>query len=203
MKNLKFICLVLFGLVLLSPIMAMTPPPVNVPGIAYSFHSNFQDYTSTLPATINLTQLSDTIQYQSLFSIDTTSLQNGTFMSSLDPIMCIAPIAAIEAFNIKDLKVMSPDRFEELQVKYGKLYVLDVVIDESESYQFILRRPDRKTLEAIEANKNDTAKVNDMIIKNLLVSENEKALDDGIVYAQFMAQSAKIIRQGSAFLSKA
>lgn len=203
MKNLKFICLVLFGLVLLSPIMAMTPSPVNVPGIAYSVHSNIQEYTSTLPATINLTQLSETISYQSLLSFDTTSLQNGTFLSNLDPIMCIAPIAAIGAFNMDNLKVITQDRFVELQAKYGKLYVLDVVIDETESYQFVLRRPDRTTLEAIEANRTDTAKVNDMIIKNLLVSDNAQTLDDGIVYAQFMAQSAKIIRQGSAFLSKA
>jgi len=203
MKNLKIVFLVIFGLVLLSPIMAFSNSSVDVPGIAYQVQKNIHDCASVLPSAINLPQYSDVIQFQSFFTVDTTSLQNGTFMSNLDPLLCIAPIAAIGTFNIENLKVITQDRFEELQAKFGKLYILDVVIDETESYQFILRRPDRATLEAIEANRTDTAKVNDMIIKNLLVSDNAQALDDGIVYAQFMNQSAKIIRQGSAFLSKA
>jgi hypothetical protein len=203
MKNLKVVLLVIFALVLIAPIMAMSHNPVDVPGIAYQMRTNIQECSAVLPSAINLPQYSDVIQFQSFFTVDTTSLQNGTFMSNLDPLLCIAPIAAIGTFNIENLKVITQDRFLELQAKHGKLYILDVVIDETESYQFVLRRPDRATLEAIEANSKDTAKVNDMIIKNLLVSDNAQALDDGIVYAQFMAQSAKIIRQGSAFLSKA
>jgi hypothetical protein len=110
---------------------------------------------------------------------------------------------AIPSYNLDALKVVTKSEFSALQAKYGKLYVLDISIDDDESYQFVLRRPTRQHLELIESHKNDTDKVNDIIIKNLVVAGDIVQLDDGIVYARFMAETARIISQGSAFLSRA
>jgi hypothetical protein len=110
---------------------------------------------------------------------------------------------AIPACNFENLKVITQAEFSTLQAKFGKLYVLEVSIDDDETYQFILRRPTRQHLELVESYKNDTGKANDVIIKNLVVAGDIKILDDGIVYSRFMAEAAKIITQGSAFLSRA
>ncbi|MDR1155293.1 MAG: hypothetical protein LBL04_11350 [Bacteroidales bacterium] len=110
---------------------------------------------------------------------------------------------AIPVYSLEDLKAVTKAEFSALQAKYGKLYILDVAIDDDETYQFILRRPTRQHLEMIESFKNDTEKVNDAIIKNLVVAGDISRLDDGIVYARFMAETAQIISQGNAFLSRA
>jgi hypothetical protein len=114
-----------------------------------------------------------------------------------------AAAVAIPVYNFENLTAVTQAEFSTLQAKFGKLYVLDIQIDEYEGYQFVVRRPTRQHLELIEANKNNTGKVNDIIIKNLVVSGNESLLEDGIVYARFMVETAKIIKQGNSFLSKA
>ncbi|MDR0872987.1 MAG: hypothetical protein LBN27_05905 [Prevotellaceae bacterium] len=117
--------------------------------------------------------------------------------------MAMAAVA-IPAYKLENLKCVTQDVFKDLQAKFGKLYVLDITLDADESYQFLVRRPTRQHLELIEANKKDVTKANDVIIKNLVVAGNENnVLDDGIVFAQFNAQIAKIVGQGQSFLSKA
>ena len=119
------------------------------------------------------------------------------------PVMAMAGLA-IPACDLKDLKCVTQEAFSGLQVKFGKLYVIDVKIGEDESYQFLLRRPTRQHLEIIQSYKGDVTKVNDFTIKNLVVAGNEQnALDDGIVFTQFNAEAGKILRQAEAFLSKA
>lgn len=119
------------------------------------------------------------------------------------PVLAMGALA-IPAYQLENLKCVTQTVFKDMQAKLGKLYVIDVSIDTDESYQFLLRRPTRQHLEIIESYKSDVTKINNFIIKNLVVAGNEtNVLDDGVVFAQFNAQAAKIIRQGEAFLGKA
>jgi hypothetical protein len=119
------------------------------------------------------------------------------------PVLAMGALA-IPVCNLENLKCVTMEAFAGLQAKFGKLYVIDVEVDEVENYQFLIRRPTRQHLEIIENFKNDTTKINDFFIKNLVVAGNENnVLDDGVVFAQLNAQAAKIIRQGQGFLSKA
>jgi hypothetical protein len=123
-------------------------------------------------------------------------------IDSATPALAIGALA-IPAYELKNLKCITQEIFVGLQAKFGKLYVIDVSIDENETHQFLMRRPTRQHLEIIESYKGDVTKVNDFIIKNLVVAGNDKnALDDGVVYSQFGLQSAKIIQQGQSFLAK-
>jgi len=119
------------------------------------------------------------------------------------PALAMAAVA-IPAYNLDNLKCVTLDAFGALQAKFGKLYVIDVNIGEDESYQFLLRRPTRQHLEIMQSYKGDVTKINDFTIKNLVVAGNEgNALDDGVVFTQFNAETVKIIRQAEAFLAKA
>lgn len=110
---------------------------------------------------------------------------------------------AIPAFDIGRLKAVSREAFAELQAKYKHLYVIDVVVDKGEAYQFILRRPTRDIIMAL-GDTNDATKRSDMIIKNLVVAGNEdNVLDDGVVFSAFMSRSAEILNDAQHFLSKA
>jgi hypothetical protein len=120
------------------------------------------------------------------------------------PVAVAMSAVAIPAYKLENIKCVTAEAFAGLQAKFGKLYVVDVSVDKDENYQFLLRRPTRQHLEIIESYKGDVTKTNDFMIKNLVVAGNENnALDDGVVFAQFNAETAKIILQGQAFLSKA
>lgn len=109
----------------------------------------------------------------------------------------------IPAFDISRLKAVSREAFAELQAKYKHLYVIDVVVDKGEAYQFILRRPTRDIIMAL-GDTNDATKRSDMIIKNLVVAGNEdNVLDDGVVFSAFMSRSAEILNDAQHFLFKA
>jgi hypothetical protein len=107
------------------------------------------------------------------------------------------------AFNFENLTVVTRQEFETLRAKYGKLYVIDITIDETESYQYILRHPTRQHLELIESHVGDTSKVNDIVIKNLVVAGDPEALNDGVVFAVFNSRAGEIIQQALGFLTKA
>jgi hypothetical protein len=114
----------------------------------------------------------------------------------------VATLPLVATFNFDNLKMPKAD-FEALQAKHGKLYVLDVVIDESEKYQFAVCRPSRATISAIAANKDNLTKANDIIIKNMVVGGDLEALDDGIVFARVLKELGGIVKQGQSFLTKA
>jgi hypothetical protein len=119
------------------------------------------------------------------------------------PVLAMGALV-IPAYDMEKLTCVKKEVFESLQAKFGRLYVIDVSVDESENYQFLLRRPTRQHLEIIESYKGDVTKTNDFMIKNLVVAGNENnQLDDGVVYAQLMGEAAKIIQQGQSFLGKA
>lgn len=123
---------------------------------------------------------------------------------TIGAVLAVAPIAAVAVgkFNVDNLKIPQAE-FDKLKAKYGRLYVIDINIDEDESYQFIVIRPTRQLLSALAKYKDDIDKANDMIIKNMVVGGDMEGLDDGIVYASLMKDIARIIDQGKSFLSKA
>jgi hypothetical protein len=126
-----------------------------------------------------------------------------TIIEAGSPVLAMGALT-IPSYDMSKLCAVTQTVFKDLQSRFGKLYVIDVSVDTDESYQFLLRRPTRQHLEIIESYKGDVTKTNDFIIKNLVVAGNETgALDDGVVFAQFNAETAKIIQQGQAFLSKA
>ena len=119
------------------------------------------------------------------------------------PALAMAAVA-IPAYDLQNLKCVTQEAFAGLQAKFGKLYVIDVTIDENESYQFLMRRPTRQHLEIIASYKADNTKINDFVIKNLVVAGNEnEALDDGMVFSQFNVTAKRIIDQGQSFFGKA
>lgn len=116
--------------------------------------------------------------------------------------LAAAPVAAMASFNLDNLKIPM-EQYQELKAKYRHLYVIDINIDEHESYQFIVRRPSRDLLSAIASNANDITKANELILKNMVLAGDIDALDDGVVYAALMEHIAEIMKQGTSFLSKA
>lgn len=125
-------------------------------------------------------------------------------MSDFGALIVAAPIAvaSIGTFNADNLKIPLAE-FEQLKAKHGKLYVIDIQIDEDEKYQYIVCRPTRNLLSAIAKYKDDLDKANDLILKNMVVAGDMEALEDGIVFARLMKDTAKIIQQGTSFLFKA
>lgn len=132
------------------------------------------------------------------------ALATATSYPSADVGVLVAsiPIAVIGSFNVENLKIPI-ELFKELQARYKKLYVIDILIDKDETYQFIVCRPKRDLLSALAKYKDNIDKANELIIKNMVVGGDIEALDDGIVYARLMKDIAKIIEQGQSFLSKA
>jgi hypothetical protein len=111
---------------------------------------------------------------------------------------------AIPAYDLNNLTCLTREQFEGLRTKYGRLYIIDVVIDEDEKYQFVVRRLSRDVQNQIEKYANDPNKVSDLVIKNLVVAGNENnALDDGVVFKQFSQAIIPIISAGQSFFGKA
>jgi hypothetical protein len=122
----------------------------------------------------------------------------------LPAVLAAAPLAAvIPGFDVAKLTCMPADEFSRLKERYPRLYVIDVVIDADEVYQFIVRRPDRAVLSAIADKREDVDAANDLIIKNLLVGGDREALSDGLVFAGFMKQVGKVMEQGRGFFARA
>lgn len=110
-------------------------------------------------------------------------------------------VTGLKQVDLKKLKIPEAE-FQELKAKYGRLYVVDIQVDEDEVYQFIVRRPTRMLIEAV-ADTKDIAKTNDMIIKGMVVGGDRKALEDGLVYSALMSKLGEVMRSASGFLSKA
>jgi len=115
----------------------------------------------------------------------------------------VVALPVVAGFDVSKLKCMSAEEFGALKDRYGRLFVIDVLIDDDESYQFILKRPCRAITLAVADLGDNFEAVNDLIIKNLLVGGDKDALDDGIVYNAFMRQVGKVMEQGKSFFTKA
>ena len=114
-----------------------------------------------------------------------------------------APAAVvIESFDIENLKIPM-EEYQSLKVKHKHIYVLDIKIDDTEQYQFLARRPSRDLLMATAAADGDIAKINDLIIKNMVLAGDMEALDDGLVYGRLLKELGVLMKLGQGFLSKA
>jgi hypothetical protein len=115
----------------------------------------------------------------------------------------IATAMVIPSYDLAGLKCVTQGILKELQAKHGKLYVIDVE-DEGDNYQFLVRRPTRQHLEIVASYKDDITKINDFIIKNLVVAGNElNKLDDAAIFAGFNLEVSKLLNKAQGFLSKA
>lgn len=92
--------------------------------------------------------------------------------------------------------------FTALKTKHKHLYVLNIRLAEDESYQFIACRPSRSLIDLIATTK-EVAKVNDLLMKNMIVAGDREALDDGLVYTAVLRELTKITRQATGFLARA
>lgn len=116
-------------------------------------------------------------------------------------VVAAGAVTGLKQVDLKKLKIPEAE-FQELKAKYGRLYVVDIQVDEDEAYQFIVRRPTRILIEAV-ADTKDIAKTNDMIIKGMVVGGDRKALEDGLVYSALMSKLGEVMQSASGFLSKA
>lgn len=137
-----------------------------------------------------------------MISPETVPPIGNLFTSDYSILMATAPIAAIPFVAPENLKIPQME-FQNLINKHGNLYVIDIQIDETEEYQFIVCRPTRTLITMIANNQNDLEKVNDLIIKNMVVGGDINALEDGLVYSNLIQQISPIMQQGSGFLSRA
>ena len=92
--------------------------------------------------------------------------------------------------------------YNALKAKHKHLYVLNVSLAPDESYQCIASRPRRSLIDVIASTK-EVSKVNDLLIKNMIVAGDPEAIDDGLVYTAVLRELAKITRQATGFLAKA
>lgn len=116
-------------------------------------------------------------------------------------VVAAGAVTGLKQADLNRLKIPEAE-FQELKAKYGRLYVIDVQVDEDETYQFIVRRPTRMLIEAV-ADTKDVAKTNDMIIKGMVVGGDRKILEDGLVYSALMLKLGEVMQSASGFLSKA
>lgn len=123
--------------------------------------------------------------------------ENGFFLSA----MVAGAIPVVSKFDPGKIKIPE-GQFNELKAKHGKLYVIDVTIDDDESFQFIARRPSRSLIDAIASTK-DLTKSNDMIVKNMILAGDTDALDDGLVYSSLLKSLGGVMKTATNFLSKA
>ena len=93
--------------------------------------------------------------------------------------------------------------FEDLKAKYKHLYILNVAFDAGERYQFISRRPTRDVIQALGNSADDSFKIADIMLKNMIVAGDMNAIDDGVVYSRTLELLTDIIKDGKKLFTKA
>ncbi|WP_435135716.1 hypothetical protein [Formosa sp. A9] len=88
---------------------------------------------------------------------------------------------------------ITPEMNQEWEAKYGKTRLIDleVQISDTETFNFVLRKPDRPVLEAIgrHAANKDVAAANKTLINNCVLGGDMEALNkDGEVYLEVLEQ---------------
>ena len=124
------------------------------------------------------------------------------------PAVCLAaaPITTTPAAvpDFSRVRCISEAQFHDLQSKHGRLYQINVTIDDTESYTFFAKRPTRSLLSMIAsyASKQDYDKINDVTIANMIVAGDMTALEDGVVFSRVTEEITKLMKLGESFLSK-
>lgn len=113
-----------------------------------------------------------------------------------------APETSVQADDVPANLKIPRSEYNALKAKHKHLYVLDVKLAEDETYQFIAVRPSRLLIDLIAETK-EVSRVNDKLIKNMIVAGDRESLDDGLVYTAVLRELAKITRQATGFLTRA
>lgn len=105
--------------------------------------------------------------------------------------------------DFTEITSFTKEEFENLKVKHGRAYVVTVE-DEGKTLHFAAVRPTRSIISAIgdAAAKQDIAKVNDLLVKNLLKLGNLEALEDGTTYLTVVSELGKMLEPAKSFLQK-
>lgn len=113
-----------------------------------------------------------------------------------------APETSVQADDAPGNLKIPRSEYAALKAKHKHLYVLDVKLADDETYQFIAVRPSRLLIDLIAETK-EVSRVNDKLIKNMIVAGDRESLDDGLVYTAVLRELAKITRQATGFLTRA
>ena len=70
---------------------------------------------------------------------------------------------------------MTPEEIKELKAKHGRIFRLTAVDDAGNKFEGFVKTPDRKTLAAaMKIGKSDPMKFNEIILRNIWLSGDEK-----------------------------
>ncbi len=131
-------------------------------------------------------------------------------------VMNTAPVIVMAAPVILSASI-TPDLIYDMKVKYGKIKIITVVVEEAEkdddglevtppeTYQFLVRRPDRGLIKMLlplaESRKID--EFSEKAVKNLVVGGDTDKLEDGLVFMGVVSQLRTMISPAQSFLSNA
>ena len=101
------------------------------------------------------------------------------------------------------LRAITQEQFDDLEAKYRHLYIIDVVFDEKERYQFIARRPSLEVIRAVNETKDASFKVADLMVNSMIVGGDDPAAVDGVVYSRMLECLTGIVRDGKKLFTKA
>lgn len=96
------------------------------------------------------------------------------------------------------------EQHNEMRARYGKrLKMLTVQVDEDERYDFLLVRPTKDTILAMESVRDDLNAANELLLNTCVVAGDRSALEDSAVYTSVLGAVAELIKGQAAFISKA
>ncbi|UGU15213.1 hypothetical protein LS482_16190 [Sinomicrobium kalidii] len=91
-----------------------------------------------------------------------------------------------------------------LEAKYGKrnLRLATVKTEDGDQYEFVLRKPTRSIIKAVNASKGDEEKAEKIMASNCIVGGPMEALEDGEVYLGIIEQVGKLFKKASVDVKK-
>ena len=109
----------------------------------------------------------------------------------------------METINFKQIDSFTEAEFEALKTKHGKAYIISID-DEGKALHYAVVRPSRAVIAAVSeaAGKQDVAKVNELLVKNLIKLGDTNALEDGTIYLTVIAELGKLMEPTKSFLHK-
>lgn len=109
----------------------------------------------------------------------------------------------MNTINFKQITAFTEAEFEALKVQYGKAYIISIT-DEEKELHYAVVRPSRAIIAAVSdaAGKQDVAKVNELLVKNLIKLGDMNALEDGTIYLTVIAELGKLMEPAKSFLHK-
>ena len=91
-----------------------------------------------------------------------------------------------------------------LVAKYGEknLRLATATDSDGEEFQFVLKKPSRAIVQALNACQGNEEKAEKILIKNCIVEGDMEALDDAEVYIGILEQCGKLFKKANVELKK-